>query len=103
MNREHVLEWADGDRKDRGLIQPVGVEEEESVVVKIYVRGDRETDELISPFTAWGVVLTTDGSAETPMDDISGVSGQQRESSSCHIHDNEGNLAFGKRFFKVQK
>ncbi len=31
MNREHVLEWADDDRKDRGLIRPVGIKEEELV------------------------------------------------------------------------
>lgn len=71
MNREHVLEWADDDRKDRGLIRPVGIKEEESVSVKIYVRGDRETDELVSSSTVSGVVLTIDGSAETLMNDIS--------------------------------
>lgn len=75
MDRERVLEWADGDREDRGLVQPVEIEEE-SVVAKTYVREDRETDELASSSTASGVVLTTNGSAETLMDDISGMSEQ---------------------------
>ncbi len=37
----------------------------------------------------WG---SSDDSAERPMDDIFGVSGQQHKSNLCHIHDNEGNL-----------
>ena len=32
MDREQVLEWADGDREDGGLVQPVGIEEELVIV-----------------------------------------------------------------------
>jgi len=74
MDREHVLEWADGDREDRGLVQPVGKEEGELVIMKICVKRDKETDELFSPSTASGVVMTTNGSAETPLHDVSGMS-----------------------------
>lgn len=74
MDREHVLEWADGDREDRGLVQPVGIEEGELVIVKIYVRSQKETDELFSPSTVSGVVIRTNGSAETLLHDVSGMS-----------------------------
>ena len=76
MDRERVLEWANDDREDRGLVQPVEIEEEDSVVAKIYVRGDRKTDELASSSTASDVVLINDDSAETLMNDISGMSGR---------------------------
>ena len=36
MDREQILEWADGDREDGGLVQTVETEEDESVMVEIY-------------------------------------------------------------------
>ena len=49
LDRERVLEWVDDDREDRGLAQPVEIEEKDSVVAKIDVKEDRKTDELVSP------------------------------------------------------
>jgi len=42
--------------------------------VKIYVRRQKETDELFSPSTVSGVVMRTNGSAETLLHDVSGMS-----------------------------
>lgn len=37
-------------------------------------KGDKETDELFGPSTASGVVMTTNGSAERLVHDVSGMS-----------------------------